>query len=58
MRVFAIGIELTDDMPVQRPHYADPRQHRGTAPGRDKHQGLHRRLPFRRGMLGFRKLAA
>jgi hypothetical protein len=28
MRVFAIGIELPHDVPVERPHESDPRKHR------------------------------
>jgi hypothetical protein len=47
MRVLSIGIKLADDVPVQCPHDANPREHRRPAQRRDQDQGLHRRLPFR-----------
>jgi hypothetical protein len=56
MRLFAIGIEYPFLVPVQRPHKADPRQHRRSAARCDEHRGFHRVLPFRRGMLGLWKL--
>jgi hypothetical protein len=55
VRLFPIGLEFADIVPVKRPHHADPGEHRRHAT-RDEHQGLHRVLPFRRGMLGLRKL--
>jgi hypothetical protein len=55
MRVFAIGIEDPLDVAVQRRHDADPGQHCRPAARGDEHQGFHRRLPLRRGVLGFRK---
>jgi hypothetical protein len=56
MVVFPIGIKLADDLPVQRPHDANPRKHRRAAGRRDQDQGLHCRLPVRGFVLGFRKL--
>jgi hypothetical protein len=53
MRVLAIG-ELADVVPVKRPHDADSGEHRWPATG-DDHQGLHRSLPLRGHVLGFRK---
>ena len=46
MCLFAIGIEHPLDVTVQRPHDADPRQHR-IATTATQHQDLDRRLPFR-----------
>jgi hypothetical protein len=56
MRVFAIGIEHALDVAVQRSHDADARQHRRPPVRRDRDQGFHCRLPFRRRGLGLRKL--
>jgi hypothetical protein len=56
MRVFAIGVEHALDVTVQCLHDADPGEHCRPSTRSDKHQGFHRCLPFRRGMLGFRKL--
>ena len=56
MMVFAIGIELANDMAVQRFHDADARHHCRTVEPRDKHQYFDCRLPFRRFVLGLRKL--
>jgi hypothetical protein len=38
MRVFPVGVEHALDVPVQRPHDADPRQHRRPAALRDQQQ--------------------
>jgi len=35
------------DVPVERPHYADPREHRRAAQRRDQHQRFDCGLPFR-----------
>jgi len=56
MGVFAIGVENALDAPVQRPQHPDAREHRRPSRRRDEHQGLHRCLPFGRGMLSLRKL--
>jgi hypothetical protein len=40
-------------MAVQRPHDADPRQHRRAARCCDQDQGFHGRLPFLGLVLGF-----
>jgi len=55
MHVFAIGIEHALDVSVKRSHNADPGEHRRAVTS-DEHQGLHRILPFRRGVLGLWKL--
>lgn len=55
MRVFLIGVELPDDVAEHRTHDADASQHRCTAACCDEHQGFDRLLPFRNGMLCFRK---
>jgi hypothetical protein len=55
MPVFAIGIEHALDVSVKRSHNADPGEHRRAVTS-DEHQGLHRILPFRRGVLGFNSL--
>jgi hypothetical protein len=44
-------------MAVQRPHDADPREHRRPARLRNQDQRLHRGLPFRSIMLGLRQFA-
>ena len=44
------------DMTIQCLHHADPRKHCRTARRRDQQQRFRRRLPFRRLMLGLRKL--
>ena len=46
MRVLAVGIEHALDVAVQRPHDADPCEHRRPARGRDQDQRLHRSLPL------------
>jgi hypothetical protein len=46
MGLFPLGLELTQDMTVQRPHDSDPRHHRGTA-SRNQQQYFDRCLPFR-----------
>jgi hypothetical protein len=55
MGLFPPRSEHTLLVPVQRPHDADPGEHRRAA-ARNKHQCLHRGLPFRRHVLGSRKL--
>jgi hypothetical protein len=47
MRVFPIGVENALDVPVERPHYANPREHRRAAQRRDQHQRFDCGLPFR-----------
>jgi hypothetical protein len=43
----AVWIELANVVPVQRPHDADPREHRRAAVAfGDEDQGFHRGLPF------------
>jgi hypothetical protein len=54
MRILSVG-ELADVVPVERPHDADARQHRGAAAGRDQDQGFHGVLPLRRAVLGLGK---
>ena len=56
MRTLARRIKHPLDVPVQRPHDADPRKHRGPTALGDEDQRLHRGLPFRRVVLGFREL--
>jgi hypothetical protein len=51
----AIWIEFADVVPVQRPHDADPGEHRETA-RRDEDKGFRRVLPLRRGMLSLGSL--
>ena len=55
MRFLSIG-EHALEVPVQSPHDADARQHRGPAVFRDEDQGLYGCAPFRRVVLGFRQL--
>jgi len=54
-QVFAIRIEHALDVAVERFHDADARHHCRTVDPRDKHQYFHRRLPFRRGVLGLQE---
>jgi hypothetical protein len=54
--IFPVGIEHAFDVPVQRPHDADPRKHRRPARRRNQDQRFHGRLPFRGFVLGFGKL--
>jgi hypothetical protein len=56
MMLFARRFEHAFDVSVQRLHHPNPRKHRRPAGRRDQDQGLHRRLPFRRFVLGLRKL--
>ena len=56
MMIFAIGIEHPFDVTVQRPHDADPGQHRGAAGLCNEDQRLHGGLPFGRRVFGFRQL--
>jgi hypothetical protein len=56
MCLFAIGIEHPLDVTVQRPHDADPGQHRGTAGLCNEDERLHGGLPFGRGVLRLRQL--
>ena len=51
MRFLSIG-EHALEVPVQSPHDADARQHRGPAVFRDEDQGLYGRAPFRRAPAG------
>jgi hypothetical protein len=52
--LFAIGIKYAFDVPVQRPHDANPREHRRSARRRDQDQGFRCSLPFRRRVLSLR----
>ena len=52
MLVLAQRIEHPLNVTVQRPHYADPREHRRSAHRRDQDQGFHRCLPLRGRVLG------
>jgi hypothetical protein len=45
MRVFAIGIELPNEVTVQRPHEADARHHGGSVILDDQEQRFDRGLP-------------
>jgi hypothetical protein len=54
--ILAIGIELALDVPIQRPHDADPRKHRRPAQRRDQHQRFHGGLPLRGHVFGLREL--
>ncbi len=56
MRLFAQWIEDAFNVTVQRLHDADACKHRRAAVRRDQDQGFHCRLPFRRRVLGLRKL--
>jgi hypothetical protein len=51
--LFARRFEHALDVTVQGAHHANPRKHRRPAGRRDHDQGFHRRLPFRRFVLGF-----
>ena len=57
MMFFAVGIELPNDVTVQRPHDADPGQHRRAAGLCNEDQRLHGSLPFGRGVLRLRQLS-
>jgi hypothetical protein len=48
--------EFPHAVPVQRPHDADPSQHRWTAVFRDQDQRFHRWLPWRGCVICFRSL--
>jgi hypothetical protein len=56
MMLFARRFKHALDVTVQCFHDADPRKHRRPAFRRDQEKGLHRGLPFRRFVLGLRKL--
>ena len=56
MRIFARWVERLLNVSVQRPHDADPREHRRAARRRDQDQRFHRRLPFGGLMLRLRQL--
>jgi hypothetical protein len=43
--------ELTNNVAVKRSHDADPGEHRRPSAGRDDHEGFHRSLPLRGGVL-------
>ena len=47
---------LSTAVTVYCPHHANPHEHRRAPERRHQHQGLHCRLPFRRGVLDLRKL--
>jgi len=55
MMVFTIRIEHSLNVAVQRPHDADPREHRRATRCRDQDQGFHRGLPLRGLVLCLRK---
>jgi hypothetical protein len=46
MRIFAIGIELANDVSVQCPHKADARHHRRTVMFDNQEHRFNRSLPF------------
>jgi hypothetical protein len=48
MRLFAIGVEFSHHVAVQRPHDANPRKH-GVAATAAQHQGFDGSLTFRQG---------
>ena len=56
MMTFAIGIKDPLDVTVQRPHDADPGEHRRPAALCNEDQRFHCGLPFGRRVLGFRQL--
>jgi hypothetical protein len=56
MRVFAIGIELTHDIWVQRPHEAYARHHGRAAVFDDQEHRFDRGLPLRELLFGLGKL--
>jgi hypothetical protein len=56
MGVFAILIELPNDVTVQRSHDADVRHHRRAVMRDDQQQGFDRGLPFFKLLFGLRKL--
>jgi hypothetical protein len=47
---------LSTAVTVYCPHHANPHERRRASERRHQHQGLHCRLPFRRGVLDLRKL--
>jgi hypothetical protein len=53
--LFAIGIELANDVPVQCSQDANARHHRRAAKRRDQDRGLHCGLPFRRRVFAARR---
>jgi hypothetical protein len=55
MRVFARGVELPHDMPVQCPHDADACHHGRTAMFDNKEQRFDRGLPLRELLFGLRE---
>jgi hypothetical protein len=52
MRVFAIGIELANNAPIERPHDADPRKHRRAATFHHQYQRFNRALQPAREAVG------
>jgi hypothetical protein len=56
MMIFAIGVEYPLDVPVQRPHDADAREHRRAVLFRLPGSGIHRGLPLWHAVIGFREL--
>jgi hypothetical protein len=56
MMGFSRRVEHALDVTVQRLHDANLRKHRRAAGRSHQYQGFHRRLPFRRLVLGLRKL--
>jgi hypothetical protein len=56
MMRFSRRVEHALDVTIQRLDDANPRKHRRAAGRRHQYLGFHRRLPFRRLVLGLRKL--
>jgi hypothetical protein len=46
MRLLPVGVERPLDVPVERPHDADPGEHHRAAKFRDQEQRFHCGLPF------------
>ena len=55
VRVFAIGVENSLDLSIERLHDADPGEHPRASQRYDQDQGFHCGLPFRGLMVSFRK---
>ena len=56
MRILALGVENSLNLSIERPHDADPREHRRASQRHDQDHGFHCGLPFRRLVLGFGEL--
>jgi hypothetical protein len=56
MVIFSVGIECSFDVPVKRPHDANPGEHRWAAKFNDQEQRFHRGLPWRGVVFGLGQL--